>query len=76
MVYLHQSFAFFRYLYGVIDLHGHHRGKVDRFGYRLQRVAAGHNADEFQTACQRPHHHHFACNIVKRHAEQSGVALM
>ena len=41
-----------------------------------QGMATGRNVYQSEAAGQGPDNHHLACDIVERHAEQSGVARL
>ena len=61
-------------LHEVPHLHRYHRGKIN--GTFPLRTPFRLCADQSQSAGQGSHHHHFSCDIVERHTEQSCVALL
>ena len=72
-----QSLPLLWHLQGIIDLHRHHRHEVeihlDHFRQRFirQGVTRRLHREETKLSLDAPHHHHLACDIVERHAEQS-----
>ena len=70
VTYLLQQLQLVGHLHTVKHLQGHHGSKVRCLLQGGKGMTGGRHLPQLQMRLQGTYHHHLACNIVERHAQQ------